>query len=38
MEEKAKRLQKVATFQIVKPVNMSWTEFGKMLRDVRYRR
>lgn len=32
-----KRLQKVAKFQIVKPVNMSWTELGKMLRDVRYR-
>jgi len=32
-----KRLQKVATFEIVKPVNMSWPEFGKMLRDVRYR-
>jgi len=36
-EEKTNRLQKVATFQIVKPVNMSWNEFGKMLRDVRYR-
>lgn len=37
MEEKTNRLQKVATFQIVKPVNMSWPELGKMLRDVRYR-
>jgi len=36
MEEKTKRLQKVAQFQIVKPVNMSWNELGKMLRDVRY--
>jgi IS605 OrfB family transposase len=35
--DKEKRLTKVATFQIVKPVNMSWSEFGKMLRDVRYR-
>jgi len=37
MPDKEKRLQKVATFQIIKPVNMSWNEFGKMLRDVRYR-
>ncbi len=37
MKEKTRRLQKVATFQIIKPVNMSWDEFGKMLRDVRYR-
>jgi IS605 OrfB family transposase len=37
MPDAEKRLQKVATFQIVKPVNMSWPEFGKMLRDVRYR-
>jgi IS605 OrfB family transposase len=35
--DKGKRLTKVATFQIVKPVNMSWNEFGKMLHDVRYR-
>jgi len=31
------RLHKVATFQIVKPLNMSWGELGKMLRNVRYR-
>ncbi len=31
------RLQKVTKFQIVKPVNMLWPDFGKMLRDVRYR-
>ena len=31
------RLQKVTKFQIVKPVNMTWTELGKILRDVRYR-
>jgi len=37
MPDRERRLQKVATFQIVKPVNMSWSEFGKMLRDVRYR-
>lgn len=34
--DETKRLQKVTKFQIVKPVNMSWPEFGKMLRDVRY--
>ena len=32
-----KRLNKVATFKILKPVNMSWGELGKMLRDVQYR-
>jgi len=37
MPDKEKRLTKVATFQIVKPVNMSWNDFGKILRDVRYR-
>jgi len=37
MPDAEKRLQKVATFEIVKPVRMSWSEFGKMLRDVRYR-
>lgn len=37
MSDKEKRLQKVAAFQIVKPINISWSEFGKMLRDVRYR-
>lgn len=31
------RLQKVTKFQIVKPVNMTWPDFGKMVRDVRYR-
>lgn len=37
MEEKPKRLQKVAKFQIVKPVgNMTWPELGKRLHDVRY--
>ena len=35
--EENKRIQKVTRFQIVKPVNMSWSELGKMLRDVRYR-
>jgi IS605 OrfB family transposase len=35
--EAEKRLNKVATFQIVKPLNMSWKELGKMLWDVRYR-
>ncbi len=37
MAPENKRLQKVTKFQIVKPVNMTWSEFGKMLRDVRYR-
>lgn len=37
MQEKTNRLQKVAPFRIVKPVNMSWKEFGKRLQDVRYR-
>jgi len=37
MEEGTKRLQKVTKFQIIKPVNMTWEELGKMLRDVRYR-
>ena len=32
-----KRLQKVAKFQIVKPVNMSWPELSKLLYNVRYR-
>jgi IS605 OrfB family transposase len=36
MAEKEKRLTKVAKFQILKPVNMSWDDFGKMLRGVRY--
>lgn len=31
------RLQKVTKFQILKPVNMTWAELGKILRDVRYR-
>ena len=31
-----KRLQKVATFQIVKPLNMSWAEFGGMLNKIQY--
>jgi len=37
MPDTEKRLQKVAPFEIFKPVNMSWSDFGKMLRDVRYR-
>lgn len=37
MTDKEPRLQKVATFQIIKPLNMQWSEFGKMIRDVRYR-
>jgi IS605 OrfB family transposase len=38
MTSEAKRLQKVAKFQIIKPVNnMTWEELGKILRDVRYR-
>ncbi len=37
MTDEQARLQKVATFQIVKPVNMDWREFRKLLRDVRYR-
>jgi len=32
-----KRLQKVAKFQIVKPLNMSWPALSKMLYNVRYR-
>ena len=37
MASKKERLQKVTKFQIVKPINMTWGEFGKMLRNVRYR-
>lgn len=39
MPDKEKRLTKVATFQIVKPVNMSWDAWNKqlnILRRVRY--
>jgi IS605 OrfB family transposase len=32
-----KKFTKVAKFQIWKPVNMTWAELGKMLRDTRYR-
>ncbi len=31
------RLHKVATFQILKPVTMTWGELGKMLHNVQYR-
>lgn len=37
MTLESSRLQKVTKFQIVKPVNMTWNEFGKIIRDVRYR-
>ena len=37
MSLESSRLQKVTKFQIVKPVNMAWPEFGKIIRDVRYR-
>ncbi|MFA6426769.1 MAG: transposase [Phycisphaerae bacterium] len=37
MSDNEKRLQKVTKFQIFKPVNMTWQELGKMLRDARYR-
>ena len=36
MPDTEKRFQKVATFQIAKPVNMTWDELGKILRNVRY--
>ena len=37
MAEQAKRIVKVAKFEIVKPVNVTWDELGRILRDVRYR-
>lgn len=38
MADKAKRIVKVARFRILKPAGeMTWTQLGKMLRDVRYR-
>ncbi|MFA7485550.1 MAG: transposase [Phycisphaerae bacterium] len=37
MPEENPRLQKVAKFQIIKPVNMLWPEFRKMIWDARYR-
>jgi putative transposase len=37
MLAESSRLQKVTKFQIIKPVNMTWNEFGKIIRDVRYR-